>query len=201
MNNKFDLIEANDFGRRLTVRYKQYEYDKPLEHTNWIIKKNGCAVCSLATILATFGFKEDPIFVAKNMLFNEFGFLSNGYFDGINGVSVLYCLNKLISQEVNIEYKIIKINYEHLEFMKQVVIDMIKEGYMAMVGVGPHSNIFADGGHYIVITSVNNKNDEFYICNSWYDGDNQINETFSYEDIVKNIYKDNFDFLMIRKKD
>jgi len=200
-NKKYDLIEPNKYGRRLTMRFKQYEYTEPIESTNWVIKKNGCAPTSLATILASFGYNEDPISISKKMLFNDYGFLSDGYFEGINGVSIIYCLNKLIEGKMDIEYKIMKINYDHPEFMKQSIIDMIKDGYMAMIGVGPQPNIFAQEGHYIVITSLNKENNEFYISNSYHEGDNQIDITFSYEKIVKEIYRDNFDFLMIRKKD
>ncbi len=200
-NKKYDIIEPNKYGRRLTMRFKQYEYTEPIESTNWVIKKNGCGPTSLATILASLGYDEDPISISKKILFNDYGFLSDGYFNGINGVSIIYCLNKLIEEKINIEYKIMKINYDHPEFMKQIIINMIKEGYMAIVNVGPHSNIFAKEGHYIVITSLNNENNEFYISNSYPEGDNQIDITFSYEEIVKEIYRENFDFLMIRKKD
>lgn len=131
---------------------------------------------------------------------NEFGFLSSNYHEGVNGMSIIYCLNKLIEEGMDIKYKIVKINYDHLEWMKQKVIDMIKNGYMAIVNVGPNKNIFFQGGHYITVTSVNNNNQEFYVANSCNDGDKQIDITFSYEQIVKDIYKDNFDFLMIRKR-
>lgn len=199
-NKKYDLIEPNKYGRRLTMRFKQYEYTEPIESTNWVIKKNGCAPTSLATVLASLGYNEDPISISKKMLFNEYGFLSDSYFEGINGVSIIYCLNKLIEEKTDIEYKIMKINYNHPKLMKQIIIDMIKNGYMAIIGVGPHPNIFAKEGHYIVITSLNKENNEFYISNSYHEGDNQIDITFSYEKIVKEIYRDNFDFLMIRKK-
>lgn len=199
-NKKYDLIEPNKYGRRLTIRFKQYEYTEPIESTNWVIKKNGCGPTSLATILASLGYNEDPISISKKMLFNEYGLLSDGYFEGINGVSIIYCLNKLIEEKKDIEYKIMKINYNHPECMKRTIIDMIKNDYMAMIGVGPQPNIFAQEGHYIVITSLNKENNEFYISNSYYEGDNQIDITFSYEKIVKEIYRDNFDFLMIRKK-
>lgn len=201
MNKKrYDIIKPNKLGRRFTIRFKQYEYTQPIESTNWIIQKNGCGPTSLATILASFGFQEDPISISKKMLFNDYGFLSDGYYEGINGVSIIYCLNKLIEEKMNIEYKIIKINYKHPELLKSTIINMIKDGYMAIINVGPHSNIFAEEGHYIVLTSLNKENNEFYISNSWYPGDSQIDITFSYEQIVKDIYKDNFDFLMIRKK-
>ena len=56
---------------------------------------------------------------------------------------------------------------------------------MAIIGAGPQPNIFAQEGHYIVITSLNKENNEFYIVNSYHEGDNQIDITFSYEKIVK----------------
>ena len=199
--NKYEIIQANKFGRKYTVRFKQYEYNEPIEHTNWKISKNGCGPTALATILASFGYNENPITIAKELLFNEYGFLSNGYYEGINGVSMIYCLNKLVKKyNYEIEYEIVKINYNHLELMKEKVIYMIQNGFMAIVNVGPNPNIFAREGHYIVITSLNSENDEFYISNSYPEGDSQIDITFSYEQIVKEIYKDNFDFLMIRKK-
>lgn len=70
---------------------------------------------------------------------------------------------------------------------------------MAIINVGPHPNIFSNVGHYIVITSLDKRNNEFYISNPDSKGDTQIDITFSYEQLVKDIYKDNFDFLMIRK--
>ncbi len=198
-NKKYDMIEQNLDGRRLTIRFKQYEYTELLPG-EWSIKENGCGPTSLATILASFGYHEDPVSISKRMLYNEFGFLSNNYHDGINGMSIIYCLNQLIEEGMDIEYKIIKINYDHPEWMKQKVIDMIKDGYMAIVNVGPQENMFSQRGHYITVTSVNRKNSEFYVANSCNDGDKQIDVTFTYEQITKDIYKDNFDFLMIRKK-
>lgn len=200
-NNHYEIIQPNGFGRRYTVRFKQYEYNEPVEQTNWKISKNGCGPTAIATVLASLGYNETPISISKIMLFNEHGFLSDGYYHGINGVSMIYCLNKLINQyNMDIEYEIVKINYENPEFMKDKVITMIKNGYMAIICVGPHPNIFADEGHYIVITSLNKENNEFYISNSYPEGDAQIDITFSYEQIVKEIYKDNFDFLMIKKR-
>lgn len=199
-NNEYEIIESNELGRRFTVRFKQYEYNNEIEQTNWKISKNGCGPTAIATVLASLGYKETPISISKIMLFNEFGFLSDGYYNGINGVSMIYCLNKLINKfNLDIEYEIVKINYKNPENMKEKIINMIKDGYMAIVNVGPHPNIFAQEGHYIVLTSLNKNNNEFYISNSYSEGDNQIDITFSYEQIVKDIYKDNFDFLMIKK--
>ena len=96
-NNKYEIIPANECGRCYTVRFKQYEYTNPIEPTNWKISRNGCGPTAIASVLASLGYDETPISIAKIMLFNEFGFLSNGYYNGINGVSMLYCLNKLIN--------------------------------------------------------------------------------------------------------
>lgn len=200
--DQYEIIKPNEQGRRFTVRYKQYEYNEPIEPTNWKISKNGCGPTAIATVLASLGYHETPVSISKIMLFNEFGFLSKGYYNGINGVSMIFCLNKLINQyHMGIHYEIVKINYENPELIKDKIISMIKDGYMAIVNVGPHPNIFANEGHYIVITSLNIDNSEFYICNSYREGDNQIDITFSYEQIVREIYKDNFDFLMIKKED
>lgn len=100
----------------------------------------------------------------------------------------------------DIEYDIVKVNYDKPELMKNKIINMVQNGYMAIVNVGPNPNMFANGGHYIVLTSLNIEKQEFYICNSYREGDSQIDITFSYEQIVKEIYKDNFDFLMIKEK-
>lgn len=200
-SDKFDIIEPNEYGRRYTIRFKQYEYNEPIEQTNWKISSNGCGPTSIATVLASLGYNETPISIAKIMIFNEYGFLSAGYYNGINGVSMIYCLNKLINQyKVDIEYEIVKINYDKPEMMKDKVISMIKSGYMAIVNAGPGANSFANQGHYIVITSVNKDNNEFYVANSYHEGDAQFDITFSYEQIVSEMYKDNFDFLMIKKE-
>lgn len=41
-DEKYDLIMSSLYGRRLTKRFKQYEYTESLEDSNWIIKKNSC---------------------------------------------------------------------------------------------------------------------------------------------------------------
>ena len=126
----------------------------------------------MATVLASLGYDETPISVAKKMIFNEFGFLSDGYYNGINGVSMIYCLNKLINKyKLDIEYEIVKINYAKPELMKEKIINMIKNGYMVIECVGPQPNIFANEGHYIAITSVNNSNNEIYVANGYPEGD------------------------------
>lgn len=199
--NQYETIKENELGRRFTIRFKQYEYNTPIEDTNFLISKNGCAPTCIATVLASLGYNENPISISKKMLFNEHGFLSDGYYNGINGVSIIYCLNKLINYyNFDIEYDIVKVNYDKPEFMKNKIINMVQNGYMAIVNVGPNPNMFANEGHYIVLTSLNKEKQEFYICNSYREGDSQIDITFSYEQIVKEIYKDNFDFLMIKKR-
>lgn len=199
-NEKFEIIESNQFGRRKVIRFKQYKYIEPLKGTDWIIKNNGCAPTSLAIILATLGYDENPVSIAETMLLNEYGLLSDSYNKTINNVSVIYCLNKLIEKYIDLSYKIIKINYDNPNLIKNDVINMIKNGYMALVNVGPGKNKFCSDSHYFVITSVNNTNNEFYIANSWYEGAEQKDQTFSYEQIVEDIYIDSFDFLMIKRE-
>lgn len=33
-NKKYDLIKPNEYGRRLTIRFKQYDYIESIETTN-----------------------------------------------------------------------------------------------------------------------------------------------------------------------
>ena len=51
-----------------------------------------------------------------------------------------------------------------------------------------------------IITSVNHMNNEFYIANPNRLGDTQIDQTFSYETIISNMYTNSFDFLMIKNQ-
>ena len=79
---------------------------------------------------------------------------------------------------------------------------MISKEYMTMVCVGPwnehYPKTFSNGGHYIALTSVNKRNNKFYVNNSNKFGDNQIDTTYSYETIVSNMYTNCFDFIMIK---
>lgn len=119
LDNQYEIINENKLGRRFTVRFKQYEYNTSIEGTDFLISKNGCGPTCIATILASFGYNETPISISKCMLFNEYGLLSEGCCNGINGVYMIYCLNKLIKCcNLKIEFEIVKINYDKPELMK-----------------------------------------------------------------------------------
>lgn len=207
----YDLIEPNKLGRKRTIRYKQYMYQEVKGIDNWRIDKAGCGPTVIATILSSLGYNLTPEDIAQKLLLDEYGNQLDFYNDldnnkkGIREIGFIYLLNKLIEEEIcRIKYKLIKISYEHPEIKKELIIDMIKREYMAMVCVGPRNEIypktFSNGGHYIAITSVNRLNNEFYIANPNRLGDSQIDQTFSYETIISNMYTNSFDFLMIKNQ-
>lgn len=209
--NKFDIIEPNQFGRKLTIRYKQYEYGNVEGIANWSIANQGCGPTTLATILSSLGYIINPEEIAKFLLLDEYGNQVDFYNDlqnnkkGIRDIGFIYLLNKLIAEKkYEISYEIIKLSYAHPEIKKEIIIDMIKAEYMAMICVGPwndrYPKTFSNGGHYLAITSVNDSNNEFYVANPNKIGDEQINTTYSYETIVSNMYTNTFDFLMIKNK-
>ena len=136
-----------------------------------------------------------------NMLdfFNDF---ENGRL-GIRDIGFIYLLDLLIDEGYNLEYRIVKICFAKASIYKKRISKMIREGYMAIICVGPHGQdypeTFSTGGHYIAITGIDKKNGEFYVANSNRIGDTQNNVTFSYEVIIENMYSNTFDFLMIKK--
>lgn len=125
---------------------------------------------------------------------------------GMSTVGFLYLLQELIrTKGFNLEYQLVKYSYEHPELKKEQIIEMIKQDYMALVLVGPkgkieHPKTFSNYGHYIAVTSVNNRNNEFYVANPNKTGDSQIDTTYSYETLVANMYTNTFDFLMVKNK-
>ena len=125
---------------------------------------------------------------------------------GMSTVVFLYLLQELIrTKGFNLEYQLVKYSYEHPELKKEQIIEMIKQDYMALVLVGPkgkieHPKTFSNYGHYIAVTSVNNRNNEFYVANPNKTGDSQIDTTYSYETLVANMYTNTFDFLMVKNK-
>ena len=207
----YDIIEPNELGRKKTIRYKQYMYQKVKGIHNWRIDKAGCGPTVIATILSSLGYNLTPEDIATKLLLDDYGNQLDFYNDldnnkkGIREIGFIYLLNKLIEEEIcHIKYKLIKISYEHPEIKKELIIDMIKNEYMAMICVGPRNKdypkTFSNGGHYIAITSVNHMNNEFYIANPNRLGDTQIDQTFSYETIISNMYTNSFDFLMIKNQ-
>lgn len=215
INEKYDIILPNEFGRKYTKRYKQYMYsdiDGQDGIPNWELQDFGCGPCSMATILSSIGYDLDPIEVAKLMLLDEncnpidfYTNKENGRL-GMSTLSFLYLLQELIrTKDYNLEYQLVKYSYEHPELKKEQIIEMIKHDYMALILVGPkgqieHPRTFSNYGHYIAITSVNNTNNEFYVANPNRTGDSQIDTTYSYETLVSNMYTNTFDFLMVKNK-
>lgn len=215
INEKYDIILPNEYGRKYTKRYKQYMYSNVLGEDgipDWELSDFGCGQCSIATILSSIGYDLDPVDVAKLMLLDEYGNLIDFYTNkdkerlGMVTVGFLYLLQELVrSKKANIEYQIVKCSYEHPEFKKNQIIDMIKNDYMALILVGTkgkinHPRTFSNYSHYIAVTSVDNRSNEFYVANPNEMGDNQIDITYSYQTLISNMRTNTFDFLMVKNK-
>lgn len=122
---------------------------------------------------------------------------------GINYKGLIYCLDRLIEEDkLNISYEVVKIDFCNPNNQKQKIIDLIKQGNMAIIHVGP-SEIspltFSKNGHYLVISDID-KNNNFYVINSNKIGDSQLGMPFDYDTIIKNMIgrKDSFNFLFIK---
>lgn len=215
INEKYDIILPNEFGRKYTKRYKQYMYSDIEGQDgilNYELQDFGCGPCSMATILSSIGYDLDPVEVAKLILLDDYGNKIDFYTNKENGrlgmstLGFLYLLQELNrTKGFNLEYQLVKYSYEHPELKKEQIIEMIKQDYMALVLVGPkrkieHPRTFSNYGHYIAVTSVNNHNNEFYVANPNKTGDNQIDTTYSYETLISNMYTNTFDFLMVKNK-
>lgn len=211
---KYDIILPNDMGRVYTIRYKQYMYSDVDGYDgipDYELNNFGCGPCSMASILSSFGYDMDPIQVAKSMFLDEFGnkldFFTNkenGRF-GSTTIGYIYLLQELQRKGLDINYQLVKYSYLCPELKKEQVIKMIKDGYMALVLVGPkgrdyHPRTFSNYGHYIALSGVNKYNNEFYVANPNRTGDAKIDTTFSYETLVDNMYTNTYDFLMVRRR-
>jgi len=192
------------------IRFKQRDYhleeiDK-LDNINWCIEKYGCGPTSIANILVNLGFDIDPIYTTKKILFDKNETFDDTYLrnKGINEKGLLYCLDRLIKEDnYNITYEIVKINFNNPDEQKTKIINLLKQGYMAIIHVGPYEKsplTFSKNGHYLVISDID-ENNKFYVINSNEIGDRQIGKAFEYDEIIKNIYgrKDSFNFLFIGK--
>lgn len=215
INEKYDIILPNEFGRKYTKRYKQYMYSDVEGKDgipNYELQGFGCGPCSMATILSSIGYDLDPIEVAKLILLDEYGNPIDFYTNKENGrlgmstLGFLYLLQELNKMKsFNIEYELVKYSYAYPELKKEQIIEMIKNNYMVLILVGPkgnieHSRTFSNYGHYIAVTSVNSVNNEFYVANPNKTGDKQIDTTYSYETLISNMYTNTFDFLMVKNK-
>ena len=191
-------------------RYKQRDFHlKEIDNLNnidWSLEKYGCGPTSIANVLKNYGFDVNPIDMAKKILFDSDGNFDTTYLrnKGINDKGLIYCLERLIKEDkFNISYDIVKIDFSNPNNQKQKVIDLMKQGNMAIIHVGP-SEIspltFSKNGHYLVISDIDSDNN-FYVINSNEIGDNQLGVPFDYDTIIKNMTgrKDSFNFLFIKK--
>lgn len=191
-------------------RYRQREFHLKeidnLSNIDWSLEKYGCGPTSIANVLKNYGFDVNPIDMAKKILFDSDGNFDTTYLrnKGINDRGLIYCLERLIKEDkCNISYDIVKIDFSNPNNQKQKVIELMKQGNMAIIHVGP-SEIspltFSKNGHYLVISDIDSDNN-FYVINSNEIGDNQLGVPFDYDTIIKNMTgrKDSFNFLFIKK--
>ena len=194
------------------IRYKQRDFHLKeidnLTDIDWSLEKYGCGPTSIANILKNYGFDVNPIDVAKKILFDNDGNFDNTYLRnrGINDKGLIYCIERLIKEDkFNITYDIVKIDFSNPNNQKQKVIDLMKQGNMAIIHVGPSEVsplTFSKNGHYLVISDIDSDNN-FYVINSNEIGDTQLGIPFDYETIIKNMTgrKDSFNFLKKKKLD
>lgn len=195
------------------IRYRQLDYtmDEYREELGeWDIPHMGCGPTSIATILTNYGIKKEPIELVKKIIVDKNGKFDNTYLKlkGIKHEGLIYCLDRLINEDkIDIEYEIVKIDFNHPKKQKQKIIDSIKSGNMAIIHVGPKDGYekfegtFSQNGHYLVVSDVDEDNN-FYVINPNKIGDEQIGVPFSYETLIREIYgrEESFNFLFIKKK-
>lgn len=192
------------------IRYKQKDFHleeiDTLTDLDWSLEKYGCGPTSIANILKNYGFEVNPIDIVRKILFDKDGNFDTTYLrnKGINYKGLIYCLDRLIEEDkLNILYEIVKIDFLNPNSQKQKIIDLMKQGNMAIIHVGP-SEIspltFSKNGHYLVISDID-ENNNFYVINSNKIGDSQLGIPFDYDTIIKNMIgrKDSFNFLFIKK--
>lgn len=196
--------------RKDRIRYKQSDFNlndiEELKELNWSIEKYGCGPTSIANILVNLGYDVDPIYITKRIIFDEEMKFNPTYLreKGINYKGLIYALDRLINEEnFDIEYEIVKINFDKPEEQREKIIELVKKGNMAVIHVGPSEfspYTFSNHGHYLVISDID-ENNNFYVINSNEIGDNQIDTTYSYETIIQNMFgrKDSFNFLFVKK--
>lgn len=190
------------------IRYKQRDFhlsDIDKLELDWSLEKYGCGPTSIANILVNYGYNINPIDVAKKILFDKNNNFDKTYLRnrGINDKGLVYCLDRLINEEnLKINYEIVKIDFSNPEIQKNKIIELIRNGNMAIIHVGPseHSPLtFSNNGHYLVISDVD-KDNNLYVINSNKIGDSQLGIPFDYDIIIKNMIgrKDSFNFLFIK---
>lgn len=192
------------------IRYRQRDFHlqeiDQMTDLNWSLEKYGCGPTSIANILKNYGFEINPVDIAKKILFDKNGNFDTTYLrnKGINDKRLVYCLERFIEEDkLNISYEIVKIDFSNPDNQKQKIIDLVRQGNMAIIYVGP-SEIspltFSKNGHYLVISDID-ENNNFYVINSNKIGDYQLGIPFDYDTIIRNMTgrKDSFNFLFIKK--
>lgn len=191
------------------IRYNQAEFhlnDIDKFDLDWSLEKYGCGPTSIANILVNYGYNINPIDIAKKILFDKNGNFDKTYLRnrGINDKGLVYCLDRLINEDnLNINYEIVKIDFSNPEIQKNKIIELIRDGNMSIIHVGPSEQsplTFSKNGHYLVISDVD-ENNKLYVINSNKIGDSQIGIPYDYNVIIKNMIgrKDSFNFLFIKK--
>lgn len=194
------------------VRYRQLDYtmdEYTKELGKWDIPHMGCGPTSIAIILTNYGIKREPVELVKKIIINKDGNFDKTFLKekGIKHEGLIYCLERLINEDkINIEYEIVKIDFNNPKAQKQKIINNVRNGNMAIIHTGPKEGYeefegtFSKNGHYLVVSDVD-KNDNFYIINPNKIGDEQIGISFSYDTLIREIYgrKDSFNFLFIKK--
>ena len=176
------------------IRYKQRDFhlqeiDK-FTDLDWSLEKYGCGPTSIANILRNYGFKVNPIDIAKKILFDKNGNFDKTYLRnrGINDKGLIYCIERLIKEDkFNISYEIVKIDFLNINSQKEKIIDLVKQGNMAIIHVGPSEVsplTFSKNGHYLVISDID-ENNNFYV--NYKIGDEQSEIPFEYDTIIKNM--------------
>lgn len=194
------------------IRLRQLDYNINVYRDKlgeWDIPNRGCGAVSLATILVNYSFNIDPIDVVKKIIIDKNGTFDNTYLavKGIKPEGIFYALDRLINEDkMNIKYETVRIDFANPLEQKQVIINNIRNGNMAIIYVGPkdgylkYKGLFSKFGHYLVVSDVD-LDDNFYVLNSNKLGDGQIGMPFSYNDLINEIYGrcESFNFLFIKK--
>lgn len=192
------------------MRYRQEDFHlqeiDQMTDLNWSLEKYGCGPTSIANILKNYGFEINPVDIAKKILFDKNDNFDTTYLRnrGINDRGLIYCLERLIKEDkLYISYEIVKIDFTNPNNQRQTIIDLMKQGNMAIIHVGPSEMsplTFSKSGHYLVISDID-ENNNFYVINSNKIGDHQLGIPFDYDTIIRNMTgrKNSFNFLFIKK--
>ncbi|MCL1876764.1 C39 family peptidase [Candidatus Saccharibacteria bacterium] len=207
MNTKAQVIPESKDGRRKSVRFVQRYWGTLPKKPKFDFLHQGCAPCSVASILATFGYDISPYDVANLMMFDDGGNVSEFWSGkGFFAPGVKLGIEKLVKDsKYDLEIKDILIDWEDQYALKEQITGLVKNGWMGLINVGKENDspmTFHTGrGHYLAVSSVS-KSGEFYVINPNEIGDNQIDKTFPFEILVDNIRgrKSVVNFLMMRRK-